>query len=286
MMYKSVIRPLLMWFSPMMARRFFLTGLKAVNRILILRRFVKCSYSRPSLQRSCFGLDFVNPVGIASGVDWKAKFIDPLSDIGASFVTVGPLTVKGGTYSGCVRNVINDIRTSPYNPGKLIFADLHADPLVSDREKVNEMDRMYTLIYDFTDAAIINLQDIPFSICSEVIDRLTTIRSFNDEYKPILLHMNDEYSEDELSGACLDILKFGLDGIVISGGNDAVAKLRHVLDETNRLLPVIVSDGVKSHEQAKEMIDNGASLIAIKDILFKEGPAVLKRTLKYLAPNE
>lgn len=281
-MYKSVVRPLLFWLSPSMSRKVFLIGLKVVNYTPILRRFVKYSYSNPNLKRSFFGLDFISPVGIASGVDWKAEFIDPLSDIGAAFVTVGPLTVRGGRSSGKVREVINNMREAPYNAGKLTLVDLNAEPTSSDEVKIGEFDRMYTLIYDFADASILNFQNIPVSIAGTIIDRITTIRRFNDDYKPILIHLNDEYSETDEDIVLKEILSFGIDGLVLSGDNecDAVERLRRIREKTSGLIPIMISNGVSSTQKARDLLENGASLISLKNSLFKEGPRHIKRILK------
>lgn len=281
-MYKSIVRPLLFWFSPSMSRKLFLIGLKVVNYTPILRRFVKYSYSSPSLKKSYFGLDFISPVGIASGVDWKADFTDPLSDIGAAFVTIGPITVRGGRSSGEAREIIRNLREAPYNAGKLTLVDLNADPTSSDEAKIGEFDRMYTLIYDFADAAILNFQNIPASIAETIIDRITTIRRFNDDYKPILIHLNDEYCETEEDIVLKEILSFGVDGLVISGGDesDAVGKLRRIREKTSGLIPIMVSNGVSSTQKARDLFENGASLISVKDSLFKEGPRHIKRIIK------
>ncbi len=285
-MYKSVIRPILFWLSPTMSRQLLLTGLKIVNSIPILRQIIKYSYSTPSLKRSFFGLDFVGPIGVASGVDSKAEFIDPLCDIGASFVTVGPLTLSGVLSGGQVMEVIDEIRRTPSNPGKVTLADLHIDPLTPDKEKVREIDRLYTLIYDFTDAAIINLQDVPYSLCCEIIDCITGIRRYNDEHKPILIHLNDGYSIQEEAALIHEILSYGLDGVVISACTDTISRLKAIKAATNGLVPVMVSNGAASHNQVKSLLESGADLIAIRDGLFREGPSIIKNVLKQITANE
>jgi dihydroorotate dehydrogenase len=52
------------------------------------------SYSHTSLQKTIFGINFKNPVGLAAGFDKDAKFIDELSCLGFGFIEIGTVTPK------------------------------------------------------------------------------------------------------------------------------------------------------------------------------------------------
>ncbi|MBL7766314.1 MAG: quinone-dependent dihydroorotate dehydrogenase [Chitinophagaceae bacterium] len=48
----------------------------------------------PSLERTVFGLNFKNPVGLAAGFDKDARFIDELACLGFGFIEIGTVTPK------------------------------------------------------------------------------------------------------------------------------------------------------------------------------------------------
>ncbi len=51
-------------------------------------------YDHPSLRRSVFGIDFLNPVGLAAGFDKNAVLVDELAAFGFGFIEVGTVTPK------------------------------------------------------------------------------------------------------------------------------------------------------------------------------------------------
>ena len=60
-------------------------------------KILKKSYTinDPKLERNILGLTFTNPVGLAAGFDKDAKWIDPLSSFGFSFIEIGTITPVG-----------------------------------------------------------------------------------------------------------------------------------------------------------------------------------------------
>ena len=53
------------------------------------------SYENKALEVECFGLKFLNPVGLAAGFDKDAKLFNELSAFGFGFIEIGTLTPKG-----------------------------------------------------------------------------------------------------------------------------------------------------------------------------------------------
>ena len=58
--------------------------------------------------------------------------------------------------------------------------------------------------------------------------------------------------------------------------------VRYVHTKSEGKLPIIGVGGIMSPEDAKEMIDAGASLVEIYSGFVYEGPALIKRILKHL----
>jgi dihydroorotate dehydrogenase len=58
--------------------------------------------------------------------------------------------------------------------------------------------------------------------------------------------------------------------------------VRYVHERSAGRLPIIGVGGIMSEEDAKEMLDAGASLVEIYSGFIFEGPGLVKRIIKYL----
>ena len=285
-MYRFFVRPFFKLFSPRKAGKVALSALEFVCKVPILRLTVTSSFSHPTFKRSFFGVDFKNPVGVAAGVDKEGRYFDEFSRLGASFVEIGPISLlneRGEKNS--VRQIIGNIRDNAPANRAVIAADICKSNGTPQRKVADEIDRIYTLLYDFIDIAIIDLKGVRSENYSEIIDRVTTIRRFNDEHRPILFRLSPEMSNEEMDLAIHLILSYGLDGIVLGGHIHNTNTLQYVLDKSRHLLPVVVSGGIGTVAQAKEMLAGGASLIAVGSFL-RNGPHFIRRILKSLVPKK
>ena len=96
--------------------------------------------NRPvGLQREVFGLQFYNPIGLASGLDIYGELYNDLNNLGFSFVEVGPMDAKR------VRRAVRRIQDDPQND--ITAACINADYLTA-----------FTLAYDFFDFFVIDIQ--------------------------------------------------------------------------------------------------------------------------------
>jgi dihydroorotate dehydrogenase len=59
----------------------------------------------------------------------------------------------------------------------------------------------------------------------------------------------------------------------------ALAVVRFVARETNNTLPIIGVGGIASADDARRMLDAGASLLQVYTGLIYEGPSVVRRVL-------
>ena len=97
MIYKSIIRPILFWFDPEIVHNFTFSLLKFAFKIPGIPQFFRAlfCFEHPKLHRKVFGLDFINPVGLAAGFDKDARLIDPLAELGFGFIEIGTVTPVG-----------------------------------------------------------------------------------------------------------------------------------------------------------------------------------------------
>ncbi|MDY6377552.1 MAG: nitronate monooxygenase, partial [Bacteroidales bacterium] len=62
--------------------------------------------------------------------------------------------------------------------------------------------------------------------------------------------------------------------------------VNYIHEKSEGRLPIIAVGGIMTPEQAKAMLDAGASLIEIYTAFIYEGPSIIKRILKYLENNK
>lgn len=193
----------------------------------------------------------------------------------------------------------------------------------TDEEIRKDYETAFSLMYDFVDFISINvscpnvegLQDLQdISYLSDIIDPLLQLRLCYDTYKPLLIKVSPDLPKEELDDIIHYCLLSGVDGIIsgnttrsrdglktskstikkIGSGGLSGAPLyeknlemvRYIHEKSQGRLPIIAVGGIMTPEQAKEMLDAGASLIEIYTSFIYEGPSIVKRILKYLENNK
>ena len=217
-----------------------------------------------------------------------------------------------------VQNAIRHIQKDP--PKTILAASIARNSTsASDEDTVADYKKAFSFLYDFVDMFTINvscpnvhglqnLQDV--SYLSDVLDPLLDLRICYDVYKPILVKVSPDIPTGELDEILKYCMQSGVDGIVagnttrsreglrtakekiekignggLSGAplyEKSLAVVRHIHEFTSGRLPVVGVGGVMTPEQAKEMLDAGASLIEIYTGFIYEGPSIVKRINRFL----
>ncbi|NCB97079.1 MAG: quinone-dependent dihydroorotate dehydrogenase [Bacteroidia bacterium] len=340
-MYKF-IRPLLFSILPERAHILMVNLLIFLRYIpfsgMVLRWLY--SYNNKSLEREVFGLKFRNPIGMAAGFDKNGDIYNDLSNFGFGFVEIGSLTHveqignprprvfriveenaiinRMGINNKGVKHAVNYMKSN--KPRLIIGGNISKSTSCGNEMAAQDYEKSFTQLYDFVDFFVLNvscpnvkglvkLQNI--TALSEIIDRLTAIRRFNDEYRPILLKVSPDLTNDQLDEIIELILISGIDGIVATnttstrellkdhstaieaigdGGlsgeplfRRSLEVVRYINKKSAGMLPIIAVGGVTSPERAKEMLDAGASLVEVYTGFIYNGPGFVKSILKYLS---
>ena len=95
-MYKFLIKPLLFSYPPEKAHHLTITLLKNTLRIPFAKSLCRAFFSSTDkrLQRTVFGLQFPNPIGLAAGFDKDGKFFNEMACLGFGFIEVGTVTPR------------------------------------------------------------------------------------------------------------------------------------------------------------------------------------------------
>ena len=211
-----------------------------------------------------------------------------------------------------------------HHPKTLIAASLAKNAVsVGDEDILKDYVNAFSSLYDFVDFFVLNvscpnvegmsdLQDI--SYLSDILDELLSLRLCYDVSKPILVKVSPDIEREQLDGILEYARLSGIDGIVatnttrsreglqtpqerieeigrggLSGAplfEKSLATVRYIHEKTQGRLPIIGVGGIMTPEQARQMLEAGASLIEVYTGFIYEGPAFVKRILKHLENSE
>ena len=216
-----------------------------------------------------------------------------------------------------VKNAVEHLKKE--RPNVIVAANISKNSTSINEDAAKDYESAFALLYDFVDMFVVNvscpnvvgltsLQDISF--LSEIVDRLLNLRMYYDNYRPILLKVSPDLSKEQLDDIVDYCLRSGIDGIVAGNttrsrdgltiskeeiekiGNGGMSGapvhkknlelVRYIHSKTEGKLPIIGVGGIMSEENAKAMIDAGASLVEIYSGFVYEGPALIKRIIRHL----
>jgi len=337
-----LIKPILFSFSPETAHKIIVKFFLFLRYIpfpgAIFRFFY--SYKNENLEREVLGLKFKNPIGLAAGFDKNGDIYNDLANFGFGFIEIGSLTPNeqlGNPKPRCFRleedsAIINRmginnkgvkyaVKSLEDNKPKVIIGgNLSKSTSCPNELAPMDYERSFAQLYDFVDYFVINvscpnvkgltkLQDI--SSLSEIVDKLTTLRKYYDEYRPILVKISPDLTYEQLDEIIDLILVSGLDGIVATNTTtkrenlktskeivDSIGEgglsgaplyersleiIKYINKKTGSQLPIIGVGGIISPCQAKEMLEAGASLVEIYTGFIYNGPGFVRKILKHIS---
>ncbi len=95
-MLYSLVRNSLFMLPPETAHHLTMNGLQLAHSLPLIRNQLakNFQYKETNLAKTCFGLDFPNPVGLGAGFDKNASYLNELEMLGFGFVEIGTVTPK------------------------------------------------------------------------------------------------------------------------------------------------------------------------------------------------
>lgn len=277
--------------------------LKSMMSIPFFAMFIKLFFKRkyPSLVKEVCGIEFPNPLGLGGGVDVDCEFYNKIGNAGFGFVEFGsvtPLPQEDPMPNKGIRHAVERLRDEA--PNVIIGANICKNAKTSKENAPKDYEKCFALLYDFVDMFIVNISS-PYSesvyelqdveLLSEVVDRLLGMRMYFDLYRPIFVKISPDLAHSQVDEILDYCMRSGIDGIVACNlskdtGSDLfeknIAMVRYIKEKTKGLLPIIGSGGIRTPEQAKQMLDAGASLVEICTAFVTKGPSLVRKTLKYL----
>ena len=206
-----------------------------------------------------------------------------------------------------------------HNPRVIVAANISKNSSTPNDQAYKDYCRSLALLYDFVDFFVLNvscpnvknLQELQGnSMLTQVMEAVMEVRRYNESQRPILLKISPDLEQEQLDEIIHLALINGIDGIVatnttrsreglktaektvasigeggLSGAplfEKSLATVKYVHEKSNGLLPIIASGGIMTPQQAGQMLDAGASLVEVYTGFIYNGPAFVKRIVRYL----
>lgn len=282
-----------------------------------------------------FGIDFPNRVGLAAGLDKNADHINGLASLGFGFIEVGTVTPKpqaGNDQPRLFRlpqskAIINRMGFNNHGLAHLRAAverseysgvlgiNIGKNKLTPEADAANDYVCCMREVYSLASYITVNLsspntpglRDLQFgeplrALLSCLKEEQQRLAQQHGVYKPMLIKIAPDMSEDDLLSITSALREFAIDGVIATNttlARDQVAHLPHG-DEAGGLsggpltkrsteviarmytelrgdIPIIGVGGIMNLEDAQAKVDAGAELVQIYSGFIYEGPSLVRR---------
>jgi len=242
------------------------------------------------------GLTFPNPVGLAAGFDRTAKTLTYSKSIGFGFIEIGTLNIDATkTLDSSTVTTLQNLSKAIANKSESKHPQQWGINLGSlrntlDEDTVADYTRGMNLFWQYADYLVINLSR-PESDARALkpdlygLDQFLTNIKFEHQalctekrkYIPVLAKLAIDYHHNESMAEILLLLKnSSYDGVILAFENwpniqqitDYLTNLKTKIDN----FPFIVVGGIRSTEDAQQLIYSGASLVQTYTSLVQQGP--------------
>lgn len=254
-MYK-LIRPLIFSLDPEKAHDLAINALKVRGKL-------GCIDSAPKLSTKIMGLEFVNPVGLAAGLDKNAEAIDGLASQGFGFIEVGTVTprpqlgnpkprlfrlpkVEGiinrmGFNNKGVDYLVANVKARKYKGILGINIGKNFDTPVEEAEK----DYLLCLdkVYPYADYIAVNVSspntpglrtlqygDTLKKLLDVLKDRQTHLQQQHGRYVPLAIKIAPDMTDEEIVLVAQTLVNSGMDAVIATNttiSREAVTQLPH-----------------------------------------------------------
>ena len=320
-----------------------LNSLRVIGKIpagnwLLRKRY---EVKAPELEREVFGLHFRNPIGMAAGFDRNGDVFRTIDALGFGFVEIGTVTPRPqqGNPKPRVFNIYKHKailnRIGLANKGlEYVLANVrheHKDIILGCNigkntvtpleEAPNDYLRVFRNLYQYIDYFAVNVsyntthkQYIPRTRESilAILQPLFEFRHGQNQYRPILLKISPDLTDEEIDLMTDIMVETPLDGIIatnastdvenlpiserklsrlgsgaISGApitKRAIEVVRRVHERCNGTYPIIGVGGIMNGDDAKAMLDAGATLVQVYTGMVYNGKGFAGKLCKSLIP--
>ena len=284
----------------------------------LLRKFY--AVEKVELEREVFGMHFRNPIGLAAGYDRNGEVYRTLAAIGFGFVEIGTVTPRPqqgnpkprvfnlpddkaiinriGLASKGFETVLSNIRKG--HEGVILGCNIGKNTVTPPEDAAIDYLRVFRNLYQYIDYFTVNVsyntthkQYIPRTRESimKILEPLFDFRRGQNQYRPILLKISPDLTNEEIDLMTDIMVDTPLDGIIatnattlstdlktsqkelrrvgvgaVSGSpltERSIEVVRRVYERCNGTYPIIGVGGLMSGNDVKRMMEAGATLVQV-----------------------
>lgn len=304
--------------------------LGAAERLRLLSVF---SPKIPSDPVSILGLTFENPVGLAAGLDKNGDYFNALGQFGFGFVEIGTITPKPqsgndkprmfrledeaaiinrmGFNNKGVDYLVERVKRRRYTG--ILGINIGKNKVTSEEDALNDYRCAMEAVYPHADYITVNisspntpgLRNLQFGdnlklLLEGLKEAQQQLSQLHNTYKPILVKIAPDMSEDDIKSVAATLLANEIDGVVatnttldraavansqyaneaggLSGApltnasTEVIAQLRSHVGQ----LPIIGVGGIMQGSDAVEKIHAGADLVQLYSGFIYKGPELVR----------
>ena len=340
-MYRRIIKPLLFSLNIERAHHVVLLMLRIFGLIPGGRWLLRKCYAveHPALEREVFGMRFANPVGIAAGFDRNGEAFRELAALGFGFVEVGTVTPRPQTGNPRPRvfrlpkdnAIINRIGLAnrgletairhlrrPHG-GVIVGCNIGKNTSTPAENAPADYLKLFRNLYQYADYFTVNISCD--NSCREgtthtrdhilqILNPLFDFRRGQNQYRPIMLKISPDMTDEVIDRITDVMLETPLDGIVATNGSHnreglktsrttlekigsgrlsgapltrrAVEIVRRIHTRSGGTYPIIGVGGLMSADDVRAMLDAGADLVQLYTGYVYNGPGIVKEVCRAL----
>ena len=319
---RSILHFISRFFGAERANSLSILLLRIADKIPTAKWFLRKIYAVEDkrLEREVFGIHFRNPIGIAAGYDRNGEIFRPLSALGFGFIEVGTVTPRPqqgnpkprvfalpkdlaisnriGLASKGLEAVIENVRKE--HKGIILGCNIGKNTVTPPEEAAMDYLRVFRNLYQYMDYFAVNVsyntthkQYVPRTRESimKILEPLFDFRRGQNQYRPILLKISPDLTNEEIDLMTDIMVDTPLDGIIatnattrheslqtpqeelrkvgigaVSGApltERAIEVVRRVYERCNGTYPIIGVGGLMTGEDVKRMMEAGATLVQV-----------------------
>ena len=340
-MYRRIIKPLLFSLNIERAHHVVLLMLRIFGLIPGGRWLLRKCYAveHPALEREVFGMRFANPVGLAAGFDRNGEAFRELAALGFGFVEVGTVTPRPQTGNPRPRvfrlpkdnAIINRIGLAnrgletairhlrrPHG-GVIVGCNIGKNTSTPAENAPADYLKLFRNLYQYADYFTVNISCD--NSCREgtthtrdhilqILNPLFDFRRGQNQYRPIMLKISPDMTDEVIDRITDVMLETPLDGIVATNGSHnreglktsrttlekigsgrlsgapltrrAVEIVRRIHTRSGGTYPIIGVGGLMSADDVRAMLDAGADLVQLYTGYIYEGPGLVRDVCRAL----
>lgn len=247
-MYKKLIRPILFMMNPEKVHHLSFKLIRLSNKLGLPGIFGK-SIQHKNLERTVFGINFPNPVGLAAGFDKDAKLYRELSNFGFGFIEIGTVTPRPqagnekprlfrlkedqavinrmGFNNGGVQEAVNRLKNNRNTKQPVIIGGNIGKNKDTPNEKAGDDYLIcFNALYDYVDYFVVNVsspntpnlralqEKEPLMNLLNLLQQRNMELAKNQKPKPILLKIAPDLTDSQLLDIIDIVQQTKIDGVI------------------------------------------------------------------------